>query len=80
MRVEWVEVLSYELEKNVAFGRSRREGISSDETVKDFQRNAIWMGRPALRAWTRAWRVGIWRKQIGSDLALNVRFKAMIWF
>lgn len=41
MRVEWVEVLSYELEKNVAFGRSRREGISSDETVKDFQRNAI---------------------------------------
>ena len=41
MRVEWVEVLSYELEKNVAFGRSRGEGISSDETVKDFQRNAI---------------------------------------
>lgn len=41
MRVEWVEVLSYELEKNVALGRSRREGISSDETVKDFQRNAI---------------------------------------
>lgn len=32
-----MEVLSYELEKNVAFGRSRREGISSDETVKDFQ-------------------------------------------
>lgn len=28
MRVEWVEVLSYVLEKNVALGRSRREGIS----------------------------------------------------
>ena len=41
MRVEWVEVLSYELEKNVASRRSRKEGISSDETVKDFQRNAI---------------------------------------
>ena len=41
IRVEWVEVLYYELEKNVAFGRRRREGISSDETVKDFQRNGI---------------------------------------
>jgi len=34
IRVEWVEVLPYELEKNVAFGRSRREGISSEETIK----------------------------------------------
>ena len=37
MRVEWVEVLSYELEKNVAFGRRRREGISSDEQLRTFK-------------------------------------------
>lgn len=38
MRVAWVEVLSYEKEKNVAFGRSHREGIFTHETVKDIQR------------------------------------------